>query len=102
MRTCAISLWALLGTVIVTPSQAQQSVGAPDANVGPQCGGQYECVEDRPLSSAEAERSIAHPARRSSVEQQTSAHHSGHPSKLAGASAYAPRPSDSESDGSSQ
>jgi len=61
---------------MVTASQAQQRRGVPDANVGEQCGGHYECVEDRPLSAAEAARSFAHPARRSSADKEAGAHRS--------------------------
>jgi hypothetical protein len=82
MRTLAISLGGLM--LLVGPSEAQQRPALPDVD-GQHCAGQYECVEDRPLSSAEAERSVAYPARRRSVEQQTSAYRIGVVSSLAGA-----------------
>ena len=78
MRIPRISLWSLLVTVIVTASQAQQGVGIPDANGGPQCGGQYECVEDRPLSAIEAATSVAHPARRASAGKEAGTHRNTH------------------------
>ena len=69
-----ISLWSLLVTVIVTASQAQQGAGIADVNGGPPCGGQYECVEDQPLSAAEAARSFAHPARSASAAKEAGTH----------------------------
>ena len=38
---------------------AQQS--RSDVHAGMQCGGQYECIEDRPLTEAEARASRGHP-----------------------------------------
>ena len=40
-------------------SAAQQSPS--DVHAGMQCGGQYECVEDRPLTEAEARASRGYP-----------------------------------------
>jgi hypothetical protein len=40
-------------------SAAQQSPS--DVHAGMQCGGQYECIEDRPLTEAEARTSHSHP-----------------------------------------
>jgi hypothetical protein len=43
-----------------TPSAAQSRADAV-ALKGMQCGGQYECIEDRPLTDAEARASRSHP-----------------------------------------
>jgi len=54
-----IALWSLM-LAAATPSAAQ----SPDDAValkGMQCGGQYECIEDRPLTDAEARTSHSHP-----------------------------------------
>ncbi len=51
---CLILLAASAGS-----SAAQQSPS--DVHAGMQCGGQYECVEDRPLTGAEARESRSHP-----------------------------------------
>ena len=40
-------------------SAAQQSPS--EMHAGMQCGGQYECIEDRPLTDAEARTSRSHP-----------------------------------------
>lgn len=40
-------------------SAAQQSPS--DVHASMQCGGQYECIEDRPLTEAEARTSHSHP-----------------------------------------
>ena len=40
-------------------SAAQQSPS--EVHAGMQCGGQYECIEDRPLTEAEARTSHSHP-----------------------------------------
>ena len=52
---------ALLVTLFVGTSVAQQAPPAPAAQPGTQCGGQYECVEDRPLTPGEAQASRSHP-----------------------------------------
>lgn len=79
-----ISLWSLLlAAVTAAPSAAQQSSPAAETHPGPQCGGQYECVEDRPLSAAEAARSFAHPARRALADEQVAALRIGDTSNLA-------------------
>jgi hypothetical protein len=41
------------------PSVAQQTPPAPESSI--QLCGQYECVEDRPLTPAEAQASRSHP-----------------------------------------
>jgi len=51
---CLLLLAASAGS-----SAAQQSPS--EVHVGMQCGGQHECVEDRPLSDAEARASRSHP-----------------------------------------
>jgi hypothetical protein len=53
---------ALLLTTPVGSASAQQS-GSPQATMRPgtDCGGQYECVEDRPLTPAEARASLGYP-----------------------------------------
>jgi hypothetical protein len=56
-----IFLSGLLLAATVAQSAAQQSSTTADINSGLDCGGQYECIEDRPLSRADAERSIAYP-----------------------------------------
>lgn len=64
-----IALWSLM-LAAATPSAAQ----SPDDAValkGMQCGGQYECIEDRPLSDAEARASRSHPQ---FVQSQEPAH----------------------------
>jgi hypothetical protein len=52
---CGILLLAASGG----SSAAQQSPSQLQA--GMQCGGQYECIEDRPLTEAEARASHSHP-----------------------------------------
>jgi hypothetical protein len=54
-----IALWSLM-LAAATPSAAQSPVDAA-ALKGMQCGGQYECVEDRPLTPAEARASLGYP-----------------------------------------
>jgi hypothetical protein len=60
-RLWPIALSGLLLAATAAPSTAQQSGSATAINAGVECGGQYECIEDRPLSLAEAEGSIAYP-----------------------------------------
>ena len=54
--------FVLLLTTSVGSAAAQQS-GSSQATMQPgtQCGGQYECVEDRPLTPAEARASLGYP-----------------------------------------
>ena len=54
--------FALLLTLTAGSSVAQQVQPAPAAKPDVQCGGQYECVEDRPMTPAEAQASRNHPA----------------------------------------
>ena len=53
--------FALLLTLIAGPSVAQQTQPAPAAKPDVHCGGQYECVEDRPMTPGEAQASRSHP-----------------------------------------
>ena len=53
--------FALLLALSAGPSVAQQAPPAPEAAPVIQCGGQYECVEDRPMTPAEAQASRSHP-----------------------------------------
>jgi hypothetical protein len=53
--------FALLLTLTAGSSVAQQVQPAPAAKPDSQCGGQYECVEDRPMTPAEAQASRSHP-----------------------------------------
>ena len=53
--------FALLLALFAGPSVAQQAPPAPEAAPTTQCGGQYECVEDRPITPAEAQASRSHP-----------------------------------------
>jgi hypothetical protein len=52
---------ALLLTLFAGSSVAQQASPAPEPHSGIQCGGQYECHEDRPLTPAEAQANRSHP-----------------------------------------
>jgi hypothetical protein len=54
--------FALLLTLTAGPSVAQQTPPAPAVQKpSTECGGQYECVEDRPLTPTEAQTSRNHP-----------------------------------------
>jgi hypothetical protein len=53
--------FALLFTLIAGSSIAQQAPPALEAKPDIQCGGQYECVEDRPMTPGEAQASRSHP-----------------------------------------
>ena len=53
--------FAVLLALFAGPSVAQQAPPAPEAAPAMQCGGQYECVEDRPMTPAEAQASHSHP-----------------------------------------
>ena len=50
---------ALMLTLFAGSSVAQQA--PPAVQAGIQCGGQYECVEDRPMTPTEAQASRSHP-----------------------------------------
>src|ERR1700680_4761262 len=53
---------ALLLALFASPSVAQQASPAPAVQQpGGECGGQYECLEDRPMTPAGAEASRSHP-----------------------------------------
>ena len=52
---------AVLLALSAGSSVAQQASPTPTAQPGIPCGGQYECVEDRPLTPAEAQASRSHP-----------------------------------------
>jgi hypothetical protein len=54
-----IALWSLI-LAAATPSGAQSPADAPTFK-GTECGGQYECVEDRQLTQAEARASLGYP-----------------------------------------
>lgn len=54
-----IALWSLM-IAAATPGAAQGPAD-PAAFKGTECGGQYECVEDRPLTLAEARASQGYP-----------------------------------------
>ena len=53
--------FALLLTLTAGSSIAQQPQPAPEAKSDIQCGGQYECVEDRPMTPAEAQACRSRP-----------------------------------------
>ena len=48
-------------TLLAGPSVAQQAPSAPEAASTMQCGGQYECVESRLMTPADAQASRSHP-----------------------------------------
>jgi hypothetical protein len=57
-----LPLWSILFVVAsVAPGVAQQGPPRAETSLGMQCGGEYECVEDRPLTEAEARASRNHP-----------------------------------------
>ena len=60
-QLCLGLSFALLFALTVGSSIAQQTQPAPEAKSDIQCGGQYECVEDRPMTPAEAQASRSHP-----------------------------------------
>ena len=60
-QLCLGLSFALLLALIAGPSVAQQTPPAPAAKPDVHCGGQYECVEDRPMTPGEAEASRSHP-----------------------------------------
>ena len=60
-QLCLGLSFALLLTLTGGPSVAQQAQPAPEAKPDIQCGGQYECVEDRPMTPSEAQASRSHP-----------------------------------------
>jgi len=55
-----LSCLALL-VASVASGAAQQDPPTPEARSAAECGGQYECVEDRPLTPAEARTSLGYP-----------------------------------------
>ena len=59
--------FALLLTLIAGSSVAQQAPPALEAKPDIQCGGQYECVEDRPMTPAEAQASRSHPQKEQAI-----------------------------------
>ncbi len=60
-QLCLGLSFALLLTLTAGPSVAQQTPPAPEAKPDVHCGGQYECVEDRPMTPGEAQASRSHP-----------------------------------------
>ena len=52
----------LLTTASTALAQVQQNQSQDQATAEMRCGGQYECVEERLLTPAEARTSIAYPA----------------------------------------
>ena len=60
-QPCLGLSFALLLTLTAGSSIAQQAQPAPEAKSDIQCGGQYECVEDRPMTPPEAQASRSHP-----------------------------------------
>src|SRR5438552_3642039 len=66
-----IGLWSLM-LAAATPSAAQVPVDAP-AYHGIECGGQYECIEYKPLPLAEARTSLGYPHTVDHAEGRTSA-----------------------------
>jgi len=62
--------FALLLTLTASASVAQQALPAPPLQPGIQCGGQYECIEDRPITPAEAQASRSHPGNESQDPKQ--------------------------------
>ena len=57
----AFHLSLLLLTALSSTTFAQSSACADQLSAGVPCCGQYECVEDRPLSLAEAQASRRYP-----------------------------------------
>ena len=55
-----LSCLALLA-VSAASGAAQPSPAAPEARPAVECGGQYECIETRPLTPAEARTSLGYP-----------------------------------------
>jgi hypothetical protein len=55
-----LSCLALLA-VSAASCAAQQSTPTPEARPAVECGGQYECIESRPLTPAEARKSVGYP-----------------------------------------
>ena len=53
--------FALLLTLAAGSTVAQQALPAPPLQPTIECGGQYECTEDRPITPAEAQASHSHP-----------------------------------------
>ena len=63
-------LSCLVFTALIRPTSAQSSVCADQLSAGIPCCGQYECVEDRPLTLAEARASRSYPQ----IAQQETEH----------------------------
>ena len=64
MRTCKPLFHILmlsLAVVAAGPAFAQLSASGREAYPSIECAGQYECVEDRPISVVEARASRSHP-----------------------------------------
>ena len=78
--------FAVLLALFAGPSVAQLAPPAPEAAPAMQCGGQYECVEDRPMTPAEAQASRSHPANAESQD----------PKQVAAARPTASKPSGDE------
>ena len=57
----ALHLSLLLLTALSSTTSAQSSVCAEQLSAGIPCCGQYECVEDRPLSLPEVQASRSYP-----------------------------------------
>lgn len=64
----AFHLSCLLLTALSSATFAQSSVCADQLSPGIPCCGQYECVEDRPLTPAEAQASRGYPIARQEPE----------------------------------
>ena len=61
------SCLALL-VVSAATGAAQQNSSAPEALPAVECGGQYECVEVRPLTPTEARKSLGYPQAAASLD----------------------------------
>jgi hypothetical protein len=59
--------FAIVAMFLSGPSVAQQAAPEPAVQPGIHCAGQYECVEDRPITPAEAKASHAHPQHEQAV-----------------------------------
>jgi hypothetical protein len=55
-----LSCLALLA-VSAASCAAQPSPATPEARAAAECGGQYECIESRPMTPAEARTSLSYP-----------------------------------------
>ena len=63
MRKTNLMLICTLSLALAKPAAAdtQRDWTDVDGQFASQCGGQYECVEDRPLTASEAKASRGHP-----------------------------------------